>query len=415
MGKNNLLPSFNNPRRRIKKPSQSKRYLTNSYSDLMRIEQYGPRNREERRALDKYYKRTGQGKYYSPFKGQQKPKGFISTADELNKATYYRMKSGYEEFRDLASKDGADDYKAALKAQKDYMDMSRKRAKRADEVLKPKDENKGWKDTETKLEEATANRQGAIWDEYYESKSIVDENEFYEQAEQQQVSDLFTNEFSKTIVEKKIEERDERQADYQSKRQPAVKLNEALQYASSIYGGNSEYTKYLIPLMRQLMGDDYLPEAGDKTTYFTISKDYTGNPNELFRYVHFKTIPRGTEYVEKILELDWSSPENYYSHLADINAQRYSSNLTDSGFTPEVINLLEHIMNTSAAWRIAKRNAQDSDQVKSNWLTLFSTAQEAQGAGSNVMNKFVQMVMNEEDLGIIMQTIDTMIYSAVKE
>lgn len=212
-----------------------------------------------------------------------------------------------------------------------------------------------------------------------------------------------------------LEEREARQAEYQAKRQPAVKVNEALEYASSIYGGNSEYTKYLIPLMRQLMGDDYLPEAGDKTTYFTISKDYTGNPNELFSYVHFKTIPRGTEYVDKILELDWSSPENYYSHLADINAQRYSSNLTDSGFTPQVIDLLEYIMNTSAAWRIAKRNAQDSDQVKSNWLTLFSTAQEAQGAGSDVMNKFVQMVMNEEDLGIIMQTIDTMIYSSLKE
>lgn len=212
-----------------------------------------------------------------------------------------------------------------------------------------------------------------------------------------------------------LEEREARQAEYQAKRQPAVKVNEALEYASSLYGGNSEYTKYLIPLMRQLMGDDYLPEPGDKTTYFTISKDYTGNPNELFKYVHFKTIPRGTEYVDKILELDWSSPENYYSHLADINAQRYSSNLTDSGFTPEVINLLEYIMNTSAAWRIAKRNSQDSDQVKSNWLTLFSTAQEAQEAGADVMNKFVQMVMNEEDLGIIMQTVDTMIYSAVKE
>lgn len=235
------------------------------------------------------------------------------------------------------------------------------------------------------------------------------------QAYKHKTNEELLDEYQRFKFEEAITKREERQAEYQAKRQPAVQLNEALEYASSIYGGNSEYTKYLIPLMRQLMGDDYLPEAGDKTTYFTISKDYTGNPNELFRYVHFKTIPRGTEYVDKMLELDWSSPENYYSHLADINAQRYSSNLTDSGFTPEVIDLLEYIMNTSAAWRIAKRNAQDSDQVKSNWLTLFSTAQEAQGAGSNVMNKFVQMVMNEEDLGIIMQTIDTMIYSAVKE
>jgi hypothetical protein len=256
------------------------------------------------------------------------------------------------------------------------------------------------------------NTQGVQHD--FKSKVYKVQTPSYKHKTNEEILDEFYSEQQKQFDEA-LAEREARQAEYQAKRQPAVKLNEALEYASSLYGGNSEYTKFIIPLMRQLMGDDYLPEAGDNTTYFTISKDYTGNPNELFRYVNFKTIPRGTEYVDKILELDWSSPENYFSHLADINAQRYESNLTDSGFTPQVIDLLEHIMNTSAAWRIAKRNAQDSDQVKSNWLTLFSTAQDAQEAGSDVMNKFVQMVMNEEDLGIIMQTIDTMIYNAVKE
>ena len=87
MAKKNLLPSFNNPRRRIRKPSRSKRYLGNNYSELLRIEQEGPRNREERRALAKYYRRNGKGKYYKP-SGMSASKGpFNSTEATLSDAT----------------------------------------------------------------------------------------------------------------------------------------------------------------------------------------------------------------------------------------------------------------------------------------------------------------------------------------
>lgn len=403
--KRNTLPKFNNPKRRIKKPKQSKRYLSNSYSDIVRISENGPRNREERRALDKYYRRTKQGKYYQPT-SQNKSRSFVSTEDVLNQATVAYRKNKAKSLSEKS--DGL----------KDSIDLANERAKRANEILKTSD-TVPWKEGQTIddiLNEAWNYRQQSMWDEYQKNKAIVDEERFYEEAEEAQINDFLTREKAREDFEEQLALKEQRQQDYYAKRRPAVELNEALQYASSIYGGNSEYTKYLIPLMRQLMGDDeYIPEAGDKTTYFTISRDYTGNPNELFKYVHFKTIPGDTSYVDAMLDLDWSSPENYYSHLADINAQKYASNLADSDIEPQVIDMLEYIMNTSAAWRIAKRNAQDSEQVKDNWLALFNTAQDAQNAGTDVMNKFVQMVMNEDDLNLIIQTIDSTIYSALKE
>ena len=406
--KRNSLPKFNNPKRRIAKPKQSKRYLSNSYSDIVRISENGPRNREERRALDKYYKRTKQGKYYQPT-SQNKSRSFVSTEDILNQATVAYRKN---KIKSLSEK--PDDLKYSI-------DLANERARRANEIIKSSD-TVPWKEgqtTEDILNDAWNYRQKSMWDEYQKNKAIeqaAEEDRFYEEAEEAQINDFLAREKAKEDFEEQLALKEARQQDYYAKRQPAVELNEALQYASSIYGGNSEYTKYLIPLMRQLMGDDeYIPEAGDKTTYFTISKDYTGNPNELFKYVHFKTIPGDTSYVDAMLDLDWSSPENYYSHLADINAKKYASNLAKSDIEPQVIDMLEHIMNTSAAWSIAKRNAQDSEQVKENWLSLFNTAQDAQNAGTDVMDVFVQMVMNEDDLKTIMQTIDSKIHSALKE
>lgn len=405
--KRNALPKFNNPRRRIKKPKQSKSYLSNSYSDIVRISENGPRNREERRALDKYYRRTKQGKYYQPT-SQNKSRSIVSTEDILNQATVAYRKN---KAKSLSTSDGL----------KDSIRLANERAKQASNIIKSSD-TVSWKKGQTIddiLNDAWNYRQQSMWDEYQKNKAIVqaaEEDRFYEEAEEAQINDFLAREKAREDFEEQLALKEERQQEYQAKRQPAIKLNEALEYASSIYGGNSEYTKYLIPLMRQLMGDDeYIPEAGDKTTYFTISRDYTGNPNELFKYVHFKTIPGDTSYVDAMLDLDWSSPENYYSHLADINAQKYASNLADSDIEPQVIDMLEYIMNTSAAWKIAKRNAQDSEQVKDNWLALFNTAQDAQNAGTDVMNKFVQMVMNEDDLNSIIQTIDSTIYSALKE
>ena len=197
----------------------------------------------------------------------------------------------------------------------------------------------------------------------------------------------------------------------------AQEVNEALAYASSVYGGNNQYTMYLKSLMKNLTGDmSYKPQAGDENKYFKISDDYTGKEAELFKYVEFKSIPDDyAQDVEAIQDLDWSSSENYYSHLADIAHQKYVSNLGSMNITPQIIDNLEQIMNSSAAWHIACRWTDDSEQAKSNWLSIFDAGQKALNTSSDIFNSFCQMIRNEEDISVILDTVDDLIYKALKE
>lgn len=197
----------------------------------------------------------------------------------------------------------------------------------------------------------------------------------------------------------------------------ANSVNEALAYASSVYGGNNEYTQYLKSLMKNLVNDmSYKPKAGDDNEYFKVSEDYTGKDAELFKYVEFKKIPdEYSQDVEAIQDLDWSSSENYYSHLADIAHQQYKSNLGGKDVEPQVVDRLEQIMNTSAAWHIASKWTDDSEQVQAYWQALFDAGSMALNTSSAIFDSFCQMVRNEEDISTILETVDDLVYKALKE
>lgn len=200
-------------------------------------------------------------------------------------------------------------------------------------------------------------------------------------------------------------------------RELANKLNEALDIASEIQKnfphGNGEYAKYLEPLMKYLTGYG----TDEDNEYFTVYQDR--NKNFLYEDVRFNELPSEDEkvqqYVDKILDLDWSSYENYADKFLEIKNSIYESNIAsdeDVEWTIDdydMVNVLEDIMNTSAAWHIASRNAPDSDQVKSNWVELFNIASDAQkwGLGDNIR----QLIRNEVSL----EEIDKQIYKAIKE
>lgn len=202
----------------------------------------------------------------------------------------------------------------------------------------------------------------------------------------------------------------------------ATKLNKALDYASDKFGNRNDYSKYLIPLLKNLdpKFDMKKPKPGDYNG-FKISDDYDGNPNNLFKYTDFETIPTDDPtveaYMQQILDLDWSSPENYEKHMADINKSIYESNVASLGVAPgsQFFMILETVMQSSSAWRIAARNADDSDQVKANWELLYTTGATALSEkDTSIYDTFVQMVFNGDDLDNIVDKIDEMIYKAVK-
>lgn len=208
----------------------------------------------------------------------------------------------------------------------------------------------------------------------------------------------------------------------------AEKLNAAMEYASDKFGNRNDYSKYLLPLIGEMTNEDFMktlmtdPKSavGDYKD-FTIDDDFDGNLNNLFKYIHFKNIPPevSDSYIENIIGLEWSTPEAYNNHVQEINDKIYASNLKDEGIeiNSTYYMLLESVMQSSAAWNIAKRNAYDSDQVKSNWLTLYSAGMEAsdmQNTNPGILDKFEQMVVNEESLDVIISTIDNAIAAALK-
>lgn len=199
-------------------------------------------------------------------------------------------------------------------------------------------------------------------------------------------------------------------------------VNKSLRTAVEIYPVRNEvYTNYLEPLMQTLLDDDdYLPNAGDENEFFKVSPNYTGKEEELYKFVEFKQIPNDNDeaqqWAESINDLDWSSWENYQKRLDDINHRKYLSNI---GSTPDNVRgidvAIESLMNSSAAWHIAAKNTDDSNQAKQNWLELRQVVSNAQLHGdSDLFNQVMNMIEHETDLDIIINVVDSAIVGMIR-
>lgn len=212
----------------------------------------------------------------------------------------------------------------------------------------------------------------------------------------------------------------------------ADRLNDMFEYASDKFGNRDDYQKYLAPMLGQLMGDEFYQKllqdpkslVGDYE-YFTIDESYrTDNKDNLFKHIHFKKLPAGfDDYIEQMEDLDWSSPENYAMHRADVQRDIYTSNLKSLYGNDDFMNdtyfmVLESVMQSSAAWEIAKRSAFDSDQTQSNWFDLYTTgtlAYDNKDTNPEIWDAFRQMVDNHETLSVIDDKINEMIINAIKK
>ena len=206
------------------------------------------------------------------------------------------------------------------------------------------------------------------------------------------------------------------------------KLNAALDYASDKFGNRNDYAINLLPIIGEMTSEEFMDNLMKNPTayigdyeHFTISDDFDGNLNNLFKYITFKDIPPEVDdrYVSNILGLDWSTPEAYNNHVQEINHKIYESNLSGQGLdisTPYYV-MLESVMQSSAAWHIAQKSAYDSEQSKSNWLDLYTAGMEASDLSNSnpeIWDDFVKMITNEESLDVIIKEVDKAITAAMK-
>lgn len=158
-----------------------------------------------------------------------------------------------------------------------------------------------------------------------------------------------------------------------------------------------------------------LPKAGMKTELFEIDDDFDPSKSyELSKHIKFKKMDAETARI--ILKNPLTNDVAYEKFQEDAKHRSYLSNVKSdpylSTLSPETLSNLESIMNSSAAWHIAKRNAHDSEQTKENWTKLYNKLDDEYE--DDDLDELVTMIENEESLTSIISRADEMLTSYMK-
>ena len=169
----------------------------------------------------------------------------------------------------------------------------------------------------------------------------------------------------------------------------------------------------LAVMVKNLSGK--LPEPGLENEFFKIDDNFDPSKiYELSKHIKFKKMDPETAKI--ILQNPFTNDAAYEVLQKDIHHRSYITNIKNykdlSKISPETAADLESIMNSSAAWQIAKRNAHDSDQTKENWSKLFSKLDNEYE--DNDLDELVTMIENEESLTSIISRADEMLTSYMK-
>lgn len=200
-------------------------------------------------------------------------------------------------------------------------------------------------------------------------------------------------------------------------------LNEMFDYAESKYGGSKEFGKYLPAMLKSMVGTDYVARPGDKTPYFTIDSSWNGKPEELFKHIDFHKIPKTSnletigKYVEAMSKSHIASPENYEDWVDSIDKKRYKTLAANTGLTTlsdDKYDILYKVMQSSAAWEIAKKDALDSEQTSENWQILHMYVQDAVESKSPLLSNVISMIESNLDIDDIVKYVDENIIRMLK-
>lgn len=165
-------------------------------------------------------------------------------------------------------------------------------------------------------------------------------------------------------------------------------------------------------------------EAGKEYNGFKISKDYKPNGN-LAEYITFDKVSPGL--ASKIAEVTGTNPitTNIASPRGNLNLQTWkdafytedrveaeakrqkvakmiSANAKLYEDFEDVVNNqqlftdLNNLMKKSQSWQIAKKNEDDSDQVKENWTKLYVKGSEARKNSTEAWDAFRRMIKNPD-------------------
>ena len=196
----------------------------------------------------------------------------------------------------------------------------------------------------------------------------------------------------------------------------ANELNKSLGHASSVLKGSDKIANYLAPIIMKLYGKNHIIQPREKTEYYKVDENYTGDVNELFRYITFYKLPDDApvqSYTQLIEDDPHASVQQYEQFKKEWADKSYATNTKNLTLTQA--EDLAFIMNTSAAWHIATRSAYDSEQALERWQTLYDAVQKAYNSGDNrIFDKVLQMIENEKSINSIINKVDDMIYSMMK-
>lgn len=155
--------------------------------------------------------------------------------------------------------------------------------------------------------------------------------------------------------------------------------------------------------------------AGLETDTFKIDNEYDPTkPYTLSQHIQFKQVT--PTLAKEIMKTPFAN-EAVYEAFEEAAAHRgYMKNVQKiTGLDPVQIDTLESVMNSSSAWTIAKRNAQDSNQVLENWTHLYNKLADSQNdIEDSDFDKIVTMIDNEDPLSSIIRSVDDIMTAYMK-
>ena len=220
---------------------------------------------------------------------------------------------------------------------------------------------------------------------------------------------------------------------FMGKKGAAAEINKALKYAqgnknTTFHVMNERISNEAMSLAASYKGNQ-MPVPGDDNEYFKVSEKWDGAPETFGKYVTFKKV----DYLgptAKILSNAYASSDVHEEFLNTSQYRSYEKVAEDLGWTPEQIQSLEYLMNTSQAWNIAHKKVDaPSDQTLNVWENLGNhlfeledevneTLQYVDGATTkefkNDVDKVKSAIMNEDKYDDIIRMIDDIIIKAIQ-
>ena len=194
----------------------------------------------------------------------------------------------------------------------------------------------------------------------------------------------------------------------------ADKLNKEFDFAETkLKAGSDQITAQLYPMLVELSGTTDIKEWKKGNKYFKLDDSYTGNRFQLFQHIQFKEIPdnkNALRYLDRIEKMPWMSESQYNKyeqkwHHKSYKTLRKNKYLSDIDLSDYYV--LEQIMNSSPAWKLATRSALESDQVMERWKELYNTMQEAYNTDDGIFDWAYQQIMNgKRSLNWLINAID---------